>query len=78
MWIGVTEILIGIAGIAIAFTGRVNRASLLIAIGIGLFGLSHLGVQRWNGWAGDIGALFVLFGLGMSLSSLRRGRKKGR
>ena len=72
---GWLEIAIGVAGIVLGGLGKMSRASVIISVGLIMFGLSHMVPHRLLGLMNDGGALIVLFGIGMSISLMRRQRK---
>lgn len=69
------EIAIGIAGIVLGSIGKMSRASVIISVGLIMFGVSHMVSHRLLGIFNDGGALIVLFGIGMSISLMRRQRR---
>jgi CHASE2 domain-containing sensor protein len=73
---GWVELAIGIAGIVLGMMGKMSRASVIISVGLLLFGISHFLSKHLYGFVNDAGALVVLFGIGMSISFMFRHRKQ--
>ncbi|AEJ40980.1 hypothetical protein TPY_2820 [Sulfobacillus acidophilus TPY] len=77
MWMGWAEIVLGVLGLIAAATGRSHRSTGVIALGLGLMGVSRLLPSgRWHGSLLDLGGVLILFGLGMMLSVWRRQRRQ--
>lgn len=77
MWFGLLELLVGIVGISLGMARKTNRSSMVIALGLMAMGVAHLAAGRTRVYVTDAGAVVLLFGLGMTLSGLRRAKKKG-
>ncbi len=71
---GILETVVGAAGIVLGLLGRMNRASMLIAAGLLVIGVSRLipNIQRL--YLPEIGGLIIVLGIGMTMGMLRRGR----
>ncbi|MHB1957375.1 MAG: hypothetical protein ACYCOU_26985, partial [Sulfobacillus sp.] len=66
----------GVVGMVLGVRGKMSRASVMISVGLLLFGISHFVSRHWYGFLNDGGALIVLFGIGMSISLMFRQRRQ--
>lgn len=76
MWVAWLEIGLGVAGMAAGIFRRVKKSSSVIALGLLLVGLAHLGSGSVRGPLTDVGGMVLIFGVGMTLSELWRSRSR--
>jgi hypothetical protein len=75
MILGWVEVVVGVIGVGLGFAGKMARSSVVIAIGLLGMGLGRILTVAWHAILGDIGALIVLFGIGMSIALYLRQRR---
>jgi len=78
MTFGLLELLLGACGLALGFRGRMSRATMVIAAGLMVLGLSHIAHGHMARFLPDIGGAVILVGLGMTLGTMLRGRRQNR
>ena len=73
--LGLIELVAGGLGVGAGWIRRVNRSSMIIALGLAVLGLSHFIKGGWASYLPDAGGAIILLGLGMTLGVLRRSRR---
>ncbi len=69
------ELIVGVIGIGLGVAGKMARSSMVIALGLVGIGLGHILTVSWHKAVGNIGALVVLFGIGMAIALYMRQRR---
>ncbi|PSR20746.1 MAG: hypothetical protein C7B45_13445 [Sulfobacillus acidophilus] len=77
LWFGIVEMVLGVAGLALGLSGRMNRGPTVVAAGLIVMGASHVVPLTHPELLTDIGGVVVLIGLGISLVMARLKRNKG-
>jgi len=75
IWFGWLEIVLGGVGLGLGIARLTNRSSAVIALGLIIVGVAHMVPKHIDPMLSDVGGLILLFGLGMTLSALRRRKK---
>lgn len=78
VWFGVVEIAIGVIGLVLGAVQRSARSTTVIALGLVVMGVSHFIRGHIDTYLADVGALILLFGLGMMVSHLRHRKPKNK
>lgn len=77
LWFAWVEIGLGAVGLGLGIARLTNRSSGVIAIGLMVVGVAHFFSKHSQATVSDIGGLILLFGLGMTLSAMRKRKKPG-